>query len=423
MVLPESHRRNLRRSSNGQLTRCFPKRLPLSMTQRQLKNNYFILEGLNCFGTTYYFYYLFFYLQEQFAFGNMGNLFVSALNGFVYMFAAWYGGKFAQRFGYFTALRLGFAVMAIALGVASFIHTAFGQLALMVVWTLGMCFTWPALEAMASENETPRGLQRVLGIYNLVWSGVSAVAYFVGGAMLEKLGVQSLFWVPMTLHLTQLIYLSWVERQAKQVTPNPPEADAGQVIEDVHPTPARSQAFLRMAWLANPFAYVAVNTVVAVIPGVAQKLELSPMFAGFFCSIWMFARMLAFAGLWGWSGWHYRLRYFIGAYIILMATFVTIVLVPKLPAIIAAQLLFGLALGLIYYSSLYYSMHTSDTKGEHGGLHEAAIGVGIFAGPAVGAAALRFLPAVPNSGMLAVSVLLLAGFGGLLALSWKVVKK
>jgi predicted MFS family arabinose efflux permease len=393
------------------------------MTQRQLKNNYFVLEGLNCFGTTYYFYYLFFYLQQMFGFGNLGNLFVSALNGFVYMFAAWYGGKFAQKYGYFTALRLGFSIMAVALGIGHFMDTAFGQLTLMVVWTLGMCFTWPSLEAMVSERETPRGLQRVLGIYNLVWSGVSAVAYFVGGALLEKLGVQSLFWVPMSIHLTQLVYLRWVENQSKEATPNPPDAKDEEPIHETPPTPARSQAFLRMAWLANPFAYVAVNTVVAVIPGVADKLDLSPMFAGFFCSIWMFARMLAFAGLWLWSGWHYRLRYFIGSYIVLMATFVTIVLVPKLPAIIVAQLLFGLALGLIYYSSLYYSMHTSDTKGEHGGLHEAAIGLGIFAGPAVGAAALRFFPSIPNSGMLAVSVLLLAGFGGMLALSWKVVKK
>ena len=63
-------------------------------------------------------------------------------------------------------------------------------------------------------------------------------------------------------------------------------------------------------------------------------------------------------------------------------------------------------------------MDLGDTKGEHGGIHEAAIGLGNFAGPAVGAASLYFLPQYANSGTLAVSGLLLLGLGGLLAI-WR----
>jgi hypothetical protein len=61
-------------------------------------------------------------------------------------------------------------------------------------------------------------------------------------------------------------------------------------------------------------------------------------------------------------------------------------------------------------------MDLGDTKGEHGGIHEAAIGLGNFAGPAVGAASLYLLPQYANSGALAVSALLLLGLGGLLAI-------
>jgi hypothetical protein len=68
---------------------------------------------------------------------------------------------------------------------------------------------------------------------------------------------------------------------------------------------------------------------------------------------------------------------------------------------------------VIYYSSLFYSMDVGETKGEHGGLHEAAIGAGIFAGPAVGAASLQFLNGYPNAGAYAVSGLLVCGLGGL----------
>ncbi|MEK7677734.1 MAG: MFS transporter [Verrucomicrobiota bacterium] len=391
------------------------------MSQRQLKAGYFTLEGLNAFATSYYFFYLFFFMEKQFQFSNKENLFLAAVNGFVYMSSAWFGGRFAQKHGYFVSLRLGFTILTLTMALGSFVGTVTGQFMLMMIWTFGMCFTWPTLEALASEKESPAGLQQMIGIYNLVWSGVSALAYFTGGAMLEKLGLRSIFWVPMGLHLLQLGLVSYLERQATTAAenPNPP------LVSPVAPPPlnprpiAKAKTFLRMAWLANPFAYVAINTVVAVIPGLARKFDLSPMLAGFFCSIWFFARLGTFLWLWLWTGWHYRFRWFVSAYLLLIAGFATILLVPRLWMVLLAQVGFGIAVGLIYYSSLFYSMDVGEAKSEHGGLHESALGVGIFAGPAVGASALHFLPNHPQSGAWGVSALLLLGFFGLLGVRLK----
>jgi len=86
--------------------------------------------------------------------------------------------------------------------------------------------------------------------------------------------------------------------------------------------------------------------------------------------------------------------------------------------LVSTQIVFGFALGLIYYSSLFYSMDQSDTKGAHGGIHEAAIGLGNCAGPALGAASLQLLPQYPNNGAAAVSLLLLLGLAGLFAI-WR----
>ena len=79
------------------------------------KTIFFVLEGLNAVATSYFGNYVFFLLRDRFGFGNLGNLSASALGGFVYMLAAWQGGRFAQRFGYFTALKTGFAGMAACL--------------------------------------------------------------------------------------------------------------------------------------------------------------------------------------------------------------------------------------------------------------------------------------------------------------------
>jgi predicted MFS family arabinose efflux permease len=388
------------------------------MFSRRLKTGYFLLEGMNSFATVYYFYYFYFYMQKAFEFGNKANLTLAALNGATYAVFAWWGGRFAQRYGYFNALKLGFGLMIASLALGARLTTASGQIATMLGTVIGMCFTWPTLEALVSEGESPAGVQHMVGVYNVIWAATAAIAYFTGGAMLDHWGLRSLFVVPMTIQIVQLGLTFWLEAKARQSGELllSPSSDRLPATGTVPAAPAKTKRFLRMAWLANPFAYIAIQTLIAAMPGIARRLELSTMLAGFYGSVWCFARLGAFAGLWLWSGWHYRFRWLLMAYLALVGTFAAILLAPNIAVLVAAQLIFGLAVGLLYYSSLFYSMDLGDTKGEHGGIHEAVIGLGNCAGPAVGAAALHFLPQYSNSGTLAVSVLLLSGLGGLMAI-------
>ena len=154
--------------------------------------------------------------------------------------------------------------------------------------------------------EPPAGVQTMVGIYNVVWAGTGALAYFSGGAMLEKLSMKSLFYVPITVQLIQLGLTVWIERQARAGDERPRHEPASQDARsayiavntlELNPRPiAKARTFLAMAWLANPFAYIASNTLIAVMPGVARRLGLSTMVAGFCCSIWCFARLGAFFG-------------------------------------------------------------------------------------------------------------------------------
>ncbi len=468
------------------------------MFSRRLKTGYFVLEGLNSFATVYYFYYLYFFMQKVYGFGNQANLMLAALNGVTYALMAWFGGRFAQKYGYFTALKLGYSIMISALTLGLAVRSAGGHVGVMVLIVVGMSFTWPTLEALVSEGEPRSGLQHMVGVYNVVWATTAALGSFSGGAMLQKLGLASLFYVPILVHVSQFVLTLWLQRKAA----GPPEdsvladlvnsrgrlnsanarasklvngglvqqwcqpteprrsngvllgqglstqvllanSTAGAMLETAsrpngetsgkipaipenHPEAAdqslahvaipKAKRFLRMAWLANPFAYIGINTLIAVVPGVARRLELSTMAAGFCCSTWCFARLGAFALLWRWTGWHYRFRWLLLAYVGLVGSFGAVVLAPNVAVLILAQLVFGAAVGLLYYSSLFYSMDRSETKGEHGGIHEAVIGLGNFAGPAVGAAALQLAPQYSQSGTVAVIALLLCGLGGLVGI-------
>jgi len=66
-----------------------------------------------------------------------------------------------------------------------------------------VCFIWPALEAIVSEGDGTN-LSDMVGYYNITWALGGAVAYFSGGMLLERLGMQSLFWLPLCLVAVQL---------------------------------------------------------------------------------------------------------------------------------------------------------------------------------------------------------------------------
>jgi MFS family permease len=410
MVLPQGHRRSF----------------SVAMTLRQIiKFTCFTLEGLNSFATVFYFNYLYFLMRDDFGFGNKRNLAVAASLGLIYGFSAWQTGKFTQRRGYFAALKVGFTTMAAFFVIGLLLHlyfkTAIGQVLASIGVTTGMSFIWPTLEAFASEGETAEGLPRIVGIYNLVWAGTAALAYFIGGTLIHLFGYGVIFALPLAMLMGMLGLVFWLQRHVSE-TPREALKTAAVISEHTHaphqPASPRAATFLRMAWLANPFAYIAIQTLIAVIPGIAAKFQLSPMLAGFACTLWYFARLATFAALWHWTAWHYKFRWLAAAFAVLILSFATILMSPNLVVLIVAQIFLGAAIGLIYYSSLFYSMDAGDTRGEHGGIHEAAIGFGNCMGPAVGALSLQFLPQYANSGAIAVSVLLLCGFGGLFVI-WK----
>jgi predicted MFS family arabinose efflux permease len=386
----------------------------------RLKRSFFILEWLNALATAYYFNYLFFYMLEHFGFGNRNNLLITALYGFVYMFSAWYAGRIARKHGYMRLLRFGFGGMGVAMVCGGLIPHAFGysrgaeimQFAIVVAWTMSMCFTWPTLQSLVSQGESPEELPRTAGIYNIVWASAAAVAYLTGGALFQWIGGEVLtFWLPAAIHAVQLVLLRRCQRSD---APGHSPASAAAVpvasTQELNPRPiSKARGFLMLAWIANPFAYIAIYGVLPVIPNLTNSLGLDAATAGVVCSVWFWTRLTAFVWFWLWPGWHYRFGWLLGAFITLIASFAAILLIPHVWTLVLAQIVFGLAVGLIYYSSLYYSMDTGASKGKEGGIHEAAIGLGIFLGPAAGVSALQIFPHQPNAGTYNIGGLLILG--------------
>src|SRR4051812_24623133 len=166
------------------------------MTQRQLKTGYFALAAFNTVATCYFSTYLFFFLHHHFGFGNRQNLWVSALYGFIYTFAAWQCGRFAQRRGFLTSLKVGFTGLALVMFAGAFVSSLTATLCIVAAYSVVLLFTWPALEALVSENETQSGVQQMVGVYNCTWAAAAAFAYFTGGKLYDSSDRGAVFWLP-----------------------------------------------------------------------------------------------------------------------------------------------------------------------------------------------------------------------------------
>ena len=76
------------------------------------------------------------------------------------------------------------------------------------------------------------------------------------------------------------------------------------------------------------------------------------------------------------------------------------------------QISLGGAIGLIYAASLYFGMALSQGSTEHGGYHEALIGIGAVAGPASGALAAWYRPGQPLAAASAIGVVVFLSLAG-----------
>jgi MFS family permease len=398
-----------------------PRRFHRPIPSAPLKACLFGLEGANSLATTYFFYFIYFYTHERFHFDAVQNFLLAAAMGLVYAGGSVYGGRFAQKAGYFASLRLGLATLAAVVILESVASTAWLAVAGMLIGNAGMTFTWPALEGMISEGESRSRLRGLVGMYNVTWAVASSIAFFTGGAMQKALGWQGMFLFPAGVFVVELVFSYWLEGRvrAQPETGGQIRHPESEPPQEWAVSPVAPRVFLNIALLANPFAYVTINTILATLPTLAERFSLSNALAAVFCSVWLFARAVAFVLLWWWPRWHYRFRYLAGAFGLMIVSFAGMLLTPGLFVLVISQVALGAALGLIYYSSLFYSMDVGETKGEHAGIHEAAIGAGSCAGPAIAATTLHFFPGQRDSGTLGVCVLLLAGLAALFWLRFR----
>jgi MFS family permease len=354
------------------------------------------MQALASIGANLLQYGIFFYMPRRFGWGDRQNLLLACALGFVYVIGALMSSPLSRRFDRQKLLRGLIAVLLACCVLAVFVSSSAMIVALLLVYVIASAAQWPLFESLISIGADADRLSRRISIYNLVWSGVGALTIAASGVIIAR-SQFGIFWAAAAAHAIALALLVRIRPQAQHahahIEPEPELIESQELAK-------------RLSRIALPAMFAVVYSLGPIMPTLPVIKATSPELQTLLAAIWMFARWLSFILLGAATWWHTRPRALLLAAIILLGSFLGITLVPQLLCVIVCQIALGLAMGLVYSSSLYFGMVLSEGSTAQGAYHEALIGVGSVLGPGCGAIAVLLHPNDSRSSIYAVGTIL-----------------
>ncbi len=307
----------------------------------------------------------------------------------VYIAAAGIMGRLSDRVPRITLARLGTVVIFAALLIMALSPGVAGLFAGMPLAAVGLAMFWPALQAAVADADDAGRLGGNLGLFNVSWSVGKGSGFLFGGAILEHMGFNALFSTSMILIVSVALFLRGAPRSLETDAAVPvPELETG---EERLRAAGRRRVFLFMAWIANGTAFGVAATLNYHYPGFLDPLNLGSSLFGGFLGLIYFSQTATFLVLMRTNAWHYRLRPLLSLCVVLAASMFLLTALDRPGLILTLAPVIGAAMGLAYYSSIYYSLHAAASRGRNTGLHEAIIGSGALLLPLLGGGAATWL--------------------------------
>ncbi len=366
----------------------------------------FTLEILGSIGGNLLQFAIFFYMQKRFGWGARRNLLLASAQGMTYIIGALSINPLSRRIHRRTLLMFLHSFMAAAVFVAAILPNPVLIVVLVLSYPLFSGAQWPLLESLVAIDASPEEISRRISIYNVVWSGTGAVTIALCGIVIT-LFPPGIFLATVAAHLTALGLLTRF---------HPPAHQAAAAHLDPEPELfALRTAAMRLSRIVLPATFAVIYSLGALMPSLPVIHSAAPEVRTLLASVWMIARWFCFIFLGMTAWWHTRPRALLLAAIVLLAAFLGITLIPSVISMILWQIGLGVAMGLIYSSSLYFGMVLSEGSTAQNAYHEALIGLGCVLGPGSGALAEIILPENRHASVIAIGTIL---WISLLAAAW-----
>ena len=322
---------------------------------------------------------IFFVTARRYGFSPAQNLILASAMGAVYALAALSVGRLLRALGGRVQPR---AALTTTLGLwgAGSLLPLLGRSSPALLWVtaligaLSSALTWPIVESYLSAGRHGARMRTAIGRFNITWTPATAVSLLV----MPLLARADVLWTIALSAPVNALAIAIV-----QTLPRRPGAhEAASAVAAAGPEyPWLQKA---AAWLL-PLSYVLSSTLAPVLPHRLGRLAAAAP-ASVLAAAWMVSRFATLFVMWRTGFWHGRWGTLLGAGAALVGGMATVMLAPNLALLMVGLVVFGMGMGLTYYSALYYSMTVGQAAVDAGGTFEALIGLGYFVGPLLGLA-------------------------------------
>jgi len=309
--------------------------------------------------------------------------------GLLYVLLSPLFGRLSDHIGCKYLLFLGCLVYfssSLALSFSSKVYQLFIFMAF--VGISGAMF-WPSLEVLVAQMGTADFLPKRVSLFNISWCMGAAVGPLIGG-MIFQVGARFPFYLAslLSLLMSLLIAGELFKDKGEKVFDDPEENFLKENPSGKHSISNLSQektsSYLYVAWMANFANYFSVGTLRYLFPKLSVQLGIQPSILGILFGIIALFQTLTFYLLGKTIRWHYKLMPLIflqllGAFGLFLVFFTSSSLIFLL-----AFMFIGIAGGMTYFSSIFYSLNDCKNRGTKSGIHEAVLGSGALFGPLVG---------------------------------------
>lgn len=318
----------------------------------------------------------------------------------VYSIVCFVIGGLVKRLDHYRMMMVGTFFVAAAFFFAIFASAIWHLLLIYVVVGAAAAIFWPMLEAVLVYGANADEKNKRIGVFNISWSLADAFGAAIAGGLY-------LLWprLPFILLIVCLIAVfvmtlkaAGIAKRQQAEEPQEEEKSAPNYL----PLEVR-QSFANAAWTGNFVAHGITGILRSVFAAPAVDVfKMSPLGIGLAIGTFNALRTLTFAFLRERNDWAYNKKVFAASHAILAAGMLLILVAALLPTNQQAVALLFLALslaavgcGVIYYSSIYYSINLSRHVASHTRLHEAYLGAGAT-GMVMGAGGFHWLIASPS---------------------------
>ncbi len=334
-------------------------------------------------------------------------------------------GRLSDRLGRRNSALSGLALGAVALGGHYFSTEVWHLVAWAGLFGCGMSLFWPTTEAWFSElaADSPRGLDRALGNFNVAWSSGMVLGALLGGFLWQALEVRAFLALLVLICLVALGLFGVPQPRRTEPTVHL-HAHNGVRVD-----PAVTARFLLSARLTALLSWFMTGVNLTILPKLAHVIAMPESQTGLAIAAYYATVVVGF-----WIGrtssrWQYRLWPIVLPVPLALVGMGGLVVAQSIGPFMLACLIAGASTALSASTALYYALHgREEDLAASTAIHETVVGVGGVAGAIVSGLLAEALtaryglePALRNCFVMVAVVAALLGVAQLIA--WRLMRK